>query len=757
MRVVDLQRHRDLELRLTPGLNVIRGPNEAGKSTIQRGLELAFFRRCTATGKDIDGMRRWGAEEASCPSVELDLELDGAKASLVKRFGGTKGTTRLEVDGEVLTDPAAVDRRLAELTGISSEKFFRSTASVHHQELSDLERDESTLRDRLQQAMTGADRGTSKARRRLEDAIKRYQAEGPKNPGLLKQLREEAARLSEEVAAGETALTRLEQDHAALVSARERRMRSEAKLAEQRKGLEDSERAVALRTQQEAAKTLYERTRRAAELGKGIEEAERSHPAQVPLAVLRTGVERLRGLEARISELRAELTDEAQVGYQVEELPKAWAPFAAAGIGLLFVALGLAGAALNVGPVLAAVAVTILAVAVVLILIAFRRRRRGIEITKQHQMVAEQISRRLRGRSEVAEELAQNERHLREELTRLRLADTPTAETLLTAETEHTSGLEQLKAELRGLFAELPSADDLVRFRDQAAAEVEQKTHALAGMGAIGADPQAHRERFRAGVTAVQAELRQADEEEGAARGRVEANQVDSEAVASRAEKLSEIEDRLSAAERRLRVYRTTLAALDDAERSTMKKAARYLEQTMGEDLARITGGRYSRVSVNEQTLEFRAWSGERRDDVDVRELSQGTLDQVYLAARLGLVRQVTQDKRPPLVFDDPFLTFDDERAAAAVVLLKQVAADHQVLYLTTSDRYDAVADNVIELPQPEAMPVPPADPEPARPDEATPPPSEPTPAMAGVAGPETVRGQDQLPADQPAEDPEAA
>jgi len=30
----------------------------------------------------------------------------------------------------------------------------------------------------------------------------------------------------------------------------------------------------------------------------------------------------------------------------------------------------------------------------------------------------------------------------------------------------------------------------------------------------------------------------------------------------------------------------------------------------------------------------------------------KGTLDQFYLAARLGLVRQVTQDRRPPLVFD---------------------------------------------------------------------------------------------------------
>jgi uncharacterized protein YhaN len=64
-------------------------------------------------------------------------------------------------------------------------------------------------------------------------------------------------------------------------------------------------------------------------------------------------------------------------------------------------------------------------------------------------------------------------------------------------------------------------------------------------------------------------------------------------------------------------------------------------------------------------------------------------------------VRQVTQERRPPLVFDDPFLTFDDERARQALALLRETAADLQVIYLTTSERYDASADRVVILPAP--------------------------------------------------------
>jgi DNA repair exonuclease SbcCD ATPase subunit len=155
--------------------------------------------------------------------------------------------------------------------------------------------------------------------------------------------------------------------------------------------------------------------------------------------------------------------------------------------------------------------------------------------------------------------------------------------------------------------------------------------------------------------------------------------------------------------ERRVRVYDLTLATLDIAEGDTVKQAARYLEERMGDDVARITDGRYRQVRVNEHDLSFEVWSPELPGWLAAQQLSQGTLDQVYLAARLGLVRQVTQDRRPPLIFDDPFVAFDADRARRSAEVLKDLAAEHQVLFLTASDRYDAVADAVIELPAPVA------------------------------------------------------
>jgi len=233
------------------------------------------------------------------------------------------------------------------------------------------------------------------------------------------------------------------------------------------------------------------------------------------------------------------------------------------------------------------------------------------------------------------------------------------------------------------------------------AAVADEARHVLAGMGPVGTDPDAHRHRAETHVRAVRGERERAGNTEAAAQARLEANTVDAEEVATLAEQLDEARDLLASRERRLRVYELALSALDSAEQATMKKAARFLEGRMGRDIAAITDGRYSRVEVDESELSFRVFSTEKDDWVAAGDLSQGTIDQIYLAARLGLVRQVTQDRRPPLVFDDPFVTFDDDRARRAVGLLRSLASDHQVIYLTCSDRYDSVADAVIALPAP--------------------------------------------------------
>ena len=208
----------------------------------------------------------------------------------------------------------------------------------------------------------------------------------------------------------------------------------------------------------------------------------------------------------------------------------------------------------------------------------------------------------------------------------------------------------------------------------------------------------------RSAVTDADRALSLARDTEAGAKARVEQNAVDAEEVAGHAEKAVSWGEQLELLQRRARVYEAAQKALDTAERATLRTATRYLERRMVTDVERVTAGRYSRVQVDDEDLSLRVFAPERGDWVDVSNLSQGTLDTVYLAARIGLVRLVTGDRRPPLVLDDPFVTLDDERAQRALELLRDVSSDFQVIYLTTSDRYDGAADAVQVLEGPTAL-----------------------------------------------------
>jgi DNA repair exonuclease SbcCD ATPase subunit len=707
LRLRDLKVHRDLDLELAPGLTVVRGPNEAGKTTLQRALELALFRKVTAGGAEIDALRSWGSPADGRPWVALEFvqeDPEGTRlGTLEKDFRGAKGTARLVLDGEVVTDPARIDEILADLTGIPGEKFFRSTASVRHHEVFDLARDEGALRDRLQASISGADRGTSVAKRRLDKALRELQARGERNPGRLRVAEEAVARSEAVLALGEAQLAQLERDRDALAGARDRRGAAEHVLGERRSLLEKARQAERLAAEREVAQERFERYRQAVAVADQTTKLEGNHPSPNPLPVLRQVVERTRVLDRQVGELRAQLGEEpSSVDYEVaipepRYRPLAWLAVLLAAGGVIAVALGV-----FVG-ITAAIAGGVVAAVVGLLLAALARARRraAFDFRRHKQLRDDEIARRLRGRSHLEADLRQAEADLKAQLATIEVDDPAAAENLLVREDAHVQAIELARAQLAGLVGKEP-VETLPTLRDAAALTIEQKTGALEALGPIAKEPRA-RERLEVEVRDQESALERARDDESAARARVEQNPVDAEQIAGEAERLASWREELAALQRRQRVYQKSLDAIGRAETATMRTATRYLEKRMRGDLARLTGGRYRRVAVDDATLDISVFAPERGDWVAIEDLSQGTLDLGYLAARLGLVRLVTQDRRPPLIFDDPFVTFDEARAERAIAMLRDLAADFQVIYLTTSDRYDHAADLVVELQGPAA------------------------------------------------------
>jgi uncharacterized protein YhaN len=123
----------------------------------------------------------------------------------------------------------------------------------------------------------------------------------------------------------------------------------------------------------------------------------------------------------------------------------------------------------------------------------------------------------------------------------------------------------------------------------------------------------------------------------------------------------------------------TRAAVARDHQPPTLRDASHWL--------ARLTDGRYTRITttIDEARLEVHEsdgtiWSPDR--------LSRGTREQVFLALRLALVRDLQRHGvMLPVVMDDALVNFDDARARSAARVLLEFVADQprerQMLALT--------------------------------------------------------------------------
>ena len=109
LEVRHFRRVRDVDLLLGPGLNVLYGPNDLGKSTLAEALRAALLLRSTA--KEHERLVPWDDPEAA-PYVRLTLrDAEGVRWRVRKRFGrsGAKGAL-LEREREGQMEPAAKGR-----------------------------------------------------------------------------------------------------------------------------------------------------------------------------------------------------------------------------------------------------------------------------------------------------------------------------------------------------------------------------------------------------------------------------------------------------------------------------------------------------------------------------------------------------------------------------------------------------------------------------------------------------------------------
>ena len=93
-----------------------------------------------------------------------------------------------------------------------------------------------------------------------------------------------------------------------------------------------------------------------------------------------------------------------------------------------------------------------------------------------------------------------------------------------------------------------------------------------------------------------------------------------------------------------------------------------------------LTDGEYEKIVFKEEELFVQHRRGQV---VDVKVLSRGTSEPLYVAIRLAYIKNTQDMIELPIIMDDPFVNFDRTRQKNMYRLMQQFGEDAQIIYFT--------------------------------------------------------------------------
>jgi DNA repair exonuclease SbcCD ATPase subunit len=708
MRVRCFRSLGDEDLVFGPGLNVVRGRNDAGKSTLHLAFSAALF---PVRPSEAKSYRPWGEGDGE---VTLEFEAEGRRYELRKDFASQKTVLRAGDGTQQWESAKEAAARVGGLVGLGSLALFRATAHIGQWQLAAVQDESREIGAHLSRIMSGTDADASRILKAVEEWIRRQEvglrgrpstAPGPLKRGQdrLKVLAEERARLAAEVKEIEAA-----------AAEREARLGRIAAL----------EQAVA---EDEA---LLAANRRLADLDRRWDELRRrSGDFAARLERIDAASRALAALEQDPALGLPEIPDDAIVALQRADAraqmllqQAAEAERASAGVAAGLSGAPQTGAAGTMRPLAAALAA-----------VAGAGGFAGIVLLAAHHQAAGTIALVLAaaGGAGFAVLRAQTRAAAHRTAEQIRAREAEAEQAAAALRRQAGAAADEVRRGLAALGA--GSVEGAAAQRAAQCAAVERRrsaAHLLDGL--LGGQPREAIEEAHRGVLtelgAVQAQRddpdlalrrldaaafqrlqldaqhrRQSLEQEKAAVQRLEGRlggRSPHEALARVEEELADTEARLARQQRQAAVFRLMHDVLDRAHRATIVPGRTRLEELASGYLRRLSNGAYDRIAVDEQTLAPRVWLGPPKEwaDVSAREIGSGGVDQCYLALRLGLADVLAGGRTPPLFLDDPFLAYDDDRQASALSFLHDFARDRQIFLFTCRTVYDAYADHVVVL-----------------------------------------------------------
>ena len=160
----------------------------------------------------------------------------------------------------------------------------------------------------------------------------------------------------------------------------------------------------------------------------------------------------------------------------------------------------------------------------------------------------------------------------------------------------------------------------------------------------------------------------------------------------SKEEEYENLQEQLSELEEKNKCILATKDLLEKAYEKMKNNVTPKFTQNLSNIACNISNGKYKKVIFNEEKgLVVELENGEY---ISANRLSVGTIDELYLSLRLSMLDEISNEKMP-IILDEVFAYFDDERLKNSLIFLAEQSAEHQIIILTCSNRERQILDSI--------------------------------------------------------------
>ena len=123
---------------------------------------------------------------------------------------------------------------------------------------------------------------------------------------------------------------------------------------------------------------------------------------------------------------------------------------------------------------------------------------------------------------------------------------------------------------------------------------------------------------------------------------------------------------------------------LEDAYERFKENLGPNLKNNISNTVEKISSGKYNNIYLNDKNeLLLELKNGQV---IPVDRLSMGTIDQIYLALRFNILKETIKENMP-IILDEVFAYYDDERLENVLKFLNKEYKDNQIIILSCSNR----------------------------------------------------------------------